>query len=210
MTVVEVWPGTGGWYTEMLAPLLAEHGKLYVATMAPAPGNGYVTRSLAQLRREAGVAAGSLRQGRPSRALGPGEFNARAGGQRRPRRHVPQPSQLDGPRHRGASRSKRVASRVEAGRHPGRRRASSRSRETGRSARDDRLRERGIRDRAHRSGRLRARSSDRRSTRTRATRRTTSRGSGRCRPPTGLGNRERAKYEAIGESDRFTLKFRKR
>ena len=29
MTVVEVWPGTGGWYTEVLAPLLGERGKLY-------------------------------------------------------------------------------------------------------------------------------------------------------------------------------------
>lgn len=30
MTVVEIWPG-GGWYTEILAPLLAEKGKLFVA-----------------------------------------------------------------------------------------------------------------------------------------------------------------------------------
>lgn len=29
-TVVEVWPGAG-WYTELLAPLLAENGKLYAA-----------------------------------------------------------------------------------------------------------------------------------------------------------------------------------
>lgn len=29
-TVVEIWPGAG-WYTEVLAPLLAEHGKLYAA-----------------------------------------------------------------------------------------------------------------------------------------------------------------------------------
>ena len=40
-TVVEVWPGSG-WYTEILAPLLAEKGKLYAAhysdkfTMLPA------------------------------------------------------------------------------------------------------------------------------------------------------------------------------
>lgn len=30
MTVVEIWPGAG-WYTEILAPLLAEEGTLYVA-----------------------------------------------------------------------------------------------------------------------------------------------------------------------------------
>jgi predicted methyltransferase len=30
MTVVEVWPGNG-WYTEILAPFLKEHGELYEA-----------------------------------------------------------------------------------------------------------------------------------------------------------------------------------
>jgi len=45
MTVVEVWPGTDGWYTEILAPLLAERGKLYVALLPPKPDNVYVTAS---------------------------------------------------------------------------------------------------------------------------------------------------------------------
>jgi len=31
MKVVEIWPGPGGWYTEILAPLLRDHGKLYAA-----------------------------------------------------------------------------------------------------------------------------------------------------------------------------------
>ncbi len=35
MTVVELWP-FGGWYTEILAPYLREHGKLYAAAMDPA------------------------------------------------------------------------------------------------------------------------------------------------------------------------------
>ena len=35
MTVVEVWPGAG-WYTEVLAPLLRERGKLYAAHLDPA------------------------------------------------------------------------------------------------------------------------------------------------------------------------------
>ena len=47
MTVAEVWPGTNGWYTEILAPLLADRGKLYEAQMPAAPGNEYVTASLA-------------------------------------------------------------------------------------------------------------------------------------------------------------------
>jgi predicted methyltransferase len=46
MTVVEVWPGAGGWYTEVLAPLLAEHGRLYDAQVPPAAGNEFVTTSL--------------------------------------------------------------------------------------------------------------------------------------------------------------------
>jgi predicted methyltransferase len=46
MTVVEVWPGAGGWYTEVLAPLLAERGKLYEAMMPPRPDNAYVTAVL--------------------------------------------------------------------------------------------------------------------------------------------------------------------
>jgi len=43
MTVVEVWPGAGGWYTEILAPLLAARGKLYAAMMPAVPGNAYLT-----------------------------------------------------------------------------------------------------------------------------------------------------------------------
>src|SRR5688572_21408542 len=35
MTVVEVWPGAG-WYTEVLAPLLRERGRLYAAHLDPA------------------------------------------------------------------------------------------------------------------------------------------------------------------------------
>lgn len=31
MTVVEIWPGRGGWYTEILAPFLRDQGTLYTA-----------------------------------------------------------------------------------------------------------------------------------------------------------------------------------
>jgi predicted methyltransferase len=48
MTVAEIWPGADGWYTEILAPLLAGAGKLYVAQMPAAPGNEFVTASLAR------------------------------------------------------------------------------------------------------------------------------------------------------------------
>jgi len=35
--VVEVWPGAG-WYTEILAPMLKDHGQLYTALLDPAAG----------------------------------------------------------------------------------------------------------------------------------------------------------------------------
>lgn len=38
LTVVEVWPGAG-WYTEILAPLLRDRGKLYAASLDPASGD---------------------------------------------------------------------------------------------------------------------------------------------------------------------------
>lgn len=34
-TVMEIWPG-GGWYTEILAPAMRDHGKLIIATWDPA------------------------------------------------------------------------------------------------------------------------------------------------------------------------------
>lgn len=35
MTVVELWPGSGGWYTEVLAPVVRDKGKLYAAHIDP-------------------------------------------------------------------------------------------------------------------------------------------------------------------------------
>ncbi len=62
MTVVEVWPGAGGWYTEVLAPLLRE-GKLYTALMPPAPGNEYVMQWTSAIRRQARFSSRGVRQG---------------------------------------------------------------------------------------------------------------------------------------------------
>ncbi len=42
MTVVEIWPGAGGWYTEVLAPILKDKGKLYAAQIAPDASNANV------------------------------------------------------------------------------------------------------------------------------------------------------------------------
>lgn len=45
MTVVEVWPGASGWYTEILAPYLRQHGKYYAAHFDPQSGSNYFRAS---------------------------------------------------------------------------------------------------------------------------------------------------------------------
>ncbi|MBV6417941.1 MAG: hypothetical protein CMLOHMNK_02720 [Steroidobacteraceae bacterium] len=45
-TVVEIWPG-GGWYTEIIAPLVAAKGKFYAAQVVPNPGSKGTTAALA-------------------------------------------------------------------------------------------------------------------------------------------------------------------
>jgi predicted methyltransferase len=42
MQVVEIWPEPG-WYTEIIAPLVKEQGKYYAAMTAPRPDNAYVS-----------------------------------------------------------------------------------------------------------------------------------------------------------------------
>jgi predicted methyltransferase len=50
MTVVEIWPGGGGWYTEVLAPVLKDKGVLYAAQLVPDPNSAYATRTLKTFR----------------------------------------------------------------------------------------------------------------------------------------------------------------
>jgi predicted methyltransferase len=47
MNVLEVWPEPG-WYTEILAPLLREHGRYTAAVIAPSPSSPYVTKRLTE------------------------------------------------------------------------------------------------------------------------------------------------------------------
>lgn len=47
MTVVEIWPG-GGWYTEILAPYLKENGQLYAAHFAQTETRDYYVNSREQ------------------------------------------------------------------------------------------------------------------------------------------------------------------
>jgi predicted methyltransferase len=52
MTVVEIWPG-GGWYTEVLAPVLKGHGKLYLAQYGAKSPFDYQHREIAALQDKA-------------------------------------------------------------------------------------------------------------------------------------------------------------
>jgi predicted methyltransferase len=45
MKVLEVWPEPG-WYTAVIAPLVREKGKYYAAVIAPDPGSKYITHRL--------------------------------------------------------------------------------------------------------------------------------------------------------------------
>jgi predicted methyltransferase len=49
-TVVELAPGPGGWYTEILAPYLREQGQLYAAGDDPASSSPYAQRGAARLK----------------------------------------------------------------------------------------------------------------------------------------------------------------
>ena len=51
MSVLEVWPEPG-WYTEVLAPLLRDKGKYYAAAIAPDPNSKYVTHRLDEYRQK--------------------------------------------------------------------------------------------------------------------------------------------------------------
>jgi predicted methyltransferase len=51
MSVLEVWPEPG-WYTEVLAPLLADKGRYYAGVAAADPKSEYNTRRLAEYRQK--------------------------------------------------------------------------------------------------------------------------------------------------------------
>ena len=51
MKVLELWPEPG-WYSEIMAPLLREHGKYYAAVIAPDPDSKYVTARLSNYQQK--------------------------------------------------------------------------------------------------------------------------------------------------------------
>jgi predicted methyltransferase len=54
MHVVEIWPDPSGWYTEVIAPLVREKGKYYAAVLDAAPGNANQAKRVADYRQKLG------------------------------------------------------------------------------------------------------------------------------------------------------------
>ena len=52
MTVVEIWPGGKGWYTEILAPYLKEQGLLYVAHFDQNSSIPYFSKNFARFKQK--------------------------------------------------------------------------------------------------------------------------------------------------------------
>jgi len=52
MTIVEIWPGAGGWYSEILAPLLRKKGKLYAAHFSAKSDIPFFTTSLDSYKKK--------------------------------------------------------------------------------------------------------------------------------------------------------------
>lgn len=52
LTVIEIWPGGAGWYTEILAPLLKNKGKLYAAHFPPNSDVPYFVKNLAKFKQK--------------------------------------------------------------------------------------------------------------------------------------------------------------
>jgi len=50
MKVAEVWPGNSGWYTEIIAPLVSAKGKYYAAQYPADPKSQYITSALQEYR----------------------------------------------------------------------------------------------------------------------------------------------------------------
>jgi len=50
MHVTEIWPDPGGWYTEVIAPVVREKGKYYAAVIDAAPGNANQEKRVADYK----------------------------------------------------------------------------------------------------------------------------------------------------------------
>jgi predicted methyltransferase len=52
MTVLEIWPDPGGWYTEIIAPLVREEGKYYASIIGGDPASQNITNRITTFRKK--------------------------------------------------------------------------------------------------------------------------------------------------------------
>ena len=52
MTVLEIWPGSRGWYTEILAPYLKEEGTYYAANFDGSTGATYFEKAANKFKKK--------------------------------------------------------------------------------------------------------------------------------------------------------------
>ncbi|MGH8772733.1 MAG: class I SAM-dependent methyltransferase [Burkholderiales bacterium] len=204
MTVVEIWPG-GGWYTEILAPVLRAHRKFHVARFA------LKARGTPDFRKEVDASYGALLAGNPdvygkvvSTELEAPEFanNAPAGSADvvlsfRNVHNWRKPGMI--------SRLSGVSRCTQAGRNTRRGRASGQTWNSPSMIRTGYMTEAYVIEIAEKAGfKLAAKSETNANPKD-----TKDHPKGVWTPPPSLrlGDNDRDKYLAIGESDRMTLKF---
>ena len=110
MTVMEIWPGGGGWYTEVLAPTLREHGQYIAASWDPKSESKYVQENSKKFAAKLAERPDLYDRAKVVALQVAERTEARAGRQRRHGAHLPQRPQLDGQRRR-ARRCSRPCSR---------------------------------------------------------------------------------------------------
>ena len=76
MTVVEIWPGGRGWYTEVLAPYLRDSGKLYAANPDGSTGVKYFVRNAQKFKDKLAARADVYDQVTVTDLLPPNAFEA--------------------------------------------------------------------------------------------------------------------------------------
>ena len=205
MKVLEVWPEPG-WYTEIIAPLLRDKGQYYAAVIAAGPGQQVRHRAPRGLPRQAGVRARDL-YGHVQVVTLP--TRRRAMSCRRERwTWCVTFRNIHNWMARGTARAglRNPVPGAQAGRRARRRRAPRQPGGAAGPEGQERLRERGLRHPLIEAQGFRLVAKSEINANPKDTK-DYEQGVWTLPPTYRLGDKDREKYAAIGESDRFTLRF---